>query len=384
MYSNRIKVNRSRTVATKQKEPSLRDSMFGEKVVKSLPDNFFERVLEDEIKIKKKTFTIDTIQELVSYYRTAIEYYESIDDPKFKVYRNNLGILLSQPDILRMLKMTTKEGKIQVHREQRKTKLLKKFEIVDKTNKDKEIEKLIEKDPSSKVKKVDTLINNDLDEQANIFRQKREAKKKKYLLSTSDVTDAIETMKNKRRHSIENLNKSFDAVEGNTNLFGNETEIEPIAGTVNNNFFDDNEKPSKGTVVDKINKDLDIFFTEFNSLFAEQITQSLIKEIKKLNIEKNKNLLQNAKHFAIQVKETEYLLTEKKDQKSKEQLGKIIFQLNAEEKVEREKIITSYKSKLSALKKEYKDKCINNYEWISKIKAKYISDIDSDFFGISF
>ena len=48
MYSNRIKVNRSRTVATKQKEPSLRDSMFGEKVVKSLPDNFFERVFDDE------------------------------------------------------------------------------------------------------------------------------------------------------------------------------------------------------------------------------------------------------------------------------------------------------------------------------------------------
>ena len=147
----------------------------------------------------------------------------------------------------------------------------------------------------------------------------------------------------------------------------------------NNNFFDEHEK--NVSVVDKINKDLDIFLMEFNSLFAEQITQKLIIEIKKINTEKNKEILKIAKHYAAQVKETEYLLTEKRDQNSKEQLGKIIFQLNAEEKVEKEKIKDKYKEQIKALKEKFKTQNINNYEGIQKIKAKYISDIDSAFFG---
>lgn len=379
MFSNNIKVNRSRTVATHQKVPSLRDSIFGQKVVTSLPDNFFEKVLENEIKIKKKTFTLETIQELVTYYRTAIEYYESIDDPKFKIYRNNLTILLSQPDILRQLKMQTKEGKIQVRREQKKKIIKQKFEIVDKSNKDKEIEKLISKDPVQRTKTVDNLIVHEIDEQTDAFKKKREEKKKKYLLSTSDVTEAVETMKNKRKEPSKNLNKSFDAIGGGENIFGNE-DIEPIAPEpYNNHFFDDHEK--NVTVVDKINKELDIFFMEFNSLFAEQITQNLINEIKKINTEKGKEILKISKHYAEQVKETEYLLTEKRDQKSKEQLGKIIFQLNAEEKIEKDKIKDKYMEQIKALKEKFKTQNINNFEWIQKIKAKYISDIDSAFFG---
>ncbi len=49
------------------KTPSLRDLMLGKKTVKSLPDNFFERVLELEIKLKKG-FSMDVLQELVNYY----------------------------------------------------------------------------------------------------------------------------------------------------------------------------------------------------------------------------------------------------------------------------------------------------------------------------
>jgi hypothetical protein len=50
------------------KTPSLRDLMLGKKTVKELPENFFERVLELEIKLKKG-FSMDVLQELVSYYK---------------------------------------------------------------------------------------------------------------------------------------------------------------------------------------------------------------------------------------------------------------------------------------------------------------------------
>jgi hypothetical protein len=42
--------------------------MLGKKTVKELPENFFERVLELEIKLKKG-FSMDVLQELVSYYK---------------------------------------------------------------------------------------------------------------------------------------------------------------------------------------------------------------------------------------------------------------------------------------------------------------------------
>ena len=65
--------------------------------------------------------------------------------------------------------MQTKEGKIQVRREQKKKLLKQKFEIVDKSNKDKEIEKLISKDPVQRTKTVDNLIVHELDEQTEIY-----------------------------------------------------------------------------------------------------------------------------------------------------------------------------------------------------------------------
>lgn len=57
------------------KTQSLRDLMLGKKTVKELPENFFEKVLELEIKLKKG-FSMDVLTELVSYY---------------KVYFNNPG-----------------------------------------------------------------------------------------------------------------------------------------------------------------------------------------------------------------------------------------------------------------------------------------------------
>jgi hypothetical protein len=58
-------------LAKHMKTPSLRDLMLGKKIVKNLPDNFFEKVLELEIKLKKG-FNMDILQELVAYYSVII------------------------------------------------------------------------------------------------------------------------------------------------------------------------------------------------------------------------------------------------------------------------------------------------------------------------
>jgi hypothetical protein len=50
-----------------RKTPSLRDAILGKKVIKKLPDNYFEKVLELELKLKRE-FQMPCLQELVNLY----------------------------------------------------------------------------------------------------------------------------------------------------------------------------------------------------------------------------------------------------------------------------------------------------------------------------
>lgn len=94
---------------SQNKNPSLRDLMFGKKIIKSLPENFFEKVLDLELKIKRD-FNMSLLQELISYYSMAIEYYESKEDIKFKDYQTRLNSLLSQPEILKKMSEVSKSS----------------------------------------------------------------------------------------------------------------------------------------------------------------------------------------------------------------------------------------------------------------------------------
>ncbi len=58
---------RSSKINQHHKTESLRDLMLGRKAVKKLPDNFFEKVLDLELKLKRN-FNLKILQELVSYY----------------------------------------------------------------------------------------------------------------------------------------------------------------------------------------------------------------------------------------------------------------------------------------------------------------------------
>lgn len=46
---------------------SFRDLLLGKKTIKNLPDNFFEKVLDYELQLKKN-FNLKILQELVSLY----------------------------------------------------------------------------------------------------------------------------------------------------------------------------------------------------------------------------------------------------------------------------------------------------------------------------
>ena len=98
-----IKVKRNnnmKTIPKKQKPNANANIIQGR--VQGLPKDFFETVLDCEVKLKQK-FDMKVLQKLIDYYSTAVGYYESINDPKYMIYNQSLSLLFSQPEVKQYL-----------------------------------------------------------------------------------------------------------------------------------------------------------------------------------------------------------------------------------------------------------------------------------------
>jgi len=79
-----------------------------------LPDSFFEQILDCEFILKEK-FEVKTFYELINLYSSAINFYESIKDPRFITYNQSLNLLFSMPEVKKFMegkKSLTKKEKI--------------------------------------------------------------------------------------------------------------------------------------------------------------------------------------------------------------------------------------------------------------------------------
>ncbi len=356
------------------KKEKFKDVFFGKNSIKTLPDNFFEKILDAEMKLKTG-FSMDVLQELINYYTIAIEYYESNNDERYKRYSQSLNLLLSQPEVLKHISMQTKTGKIKVLKEERKKAVLNEIEKVDKNIVKQEAQKLINSQNDYKLKEEEAnrLINNDLIEQEKNFKKRLEAKKKKIKLNKSDIEniEGLESKKSIKENKNKNLNNSFEMIDQNENIFGNDFNLEQVNKIPNNNNNNIN-------LTESINANLEFFFSEFDSLFSEQITQKLINEVSKLENNKHKELTEICEKYARLIKENECKLTlpENDTIEEKTKIGDVIYQLGIEENEKKISIEKKYKEKLNKLKKDMKDKTINNFDWIRKFKEKYVSDIE--------
>ena len=166
-----------------------------------LPDSFFEQVLECEFKLKEK-FEVKTFYELINLYSSAINFYESIKDPRFITFNQSLNLLFSMPEVKKFM-----EGK---------KSLTKKEKINDIEKRLLQSEKKITKERVkriylSKIQKNlgKNIINDEFNKQSSIFKKRKEEKKKKYLQSTS----AIEAGKKQNLHE-----ESHEEHEDNQNI----------------------------------------------------------------------------------------------------------------------------------------------------------------------
>ena len=359
----------------------------GKSKIKPLPPDFFEQVLICEIQMKR-SFSMPLLQKLINYYSQAIEYYESISDPKFARYSKSLQLLLMQPEVMKHINLTTSKGKIKVQKQERKKEIMDEFHNVDKIydkKENKDAKNLITKTNTAEKKEdINKAINDVLDEQTNNFRKKLEAKKKKKLMSLSNESGSIDKDRNIEEKKNENnikekktkkkgLNKSFDAIGKEETIFSNE--IEPISMY--------NLGETNLSLTDGINSNLEFFFNDFENLFNEKITKNFIERLSEITKEKVNEKIKNALDYAAKIKDNEFKLTfdETLDQNAKDEIGKKILELGEEQKKTEKVIDEKYKNKIEELKEEFKNQNIHNLEWIKNLKEKYSSDIDTSIYN---
>jgi len=57
---------------------------------KQLPPNFYESVHDLEIKLESGNFNLDTVNTLMLLYSQAVEFFNGINDDKFRVYEERI------------------------------------------------------------------------------------------------------------------------------------------------------------------------------------------------------------------------------------------------------------------------------------------------------
>ena len=363
-----------------KKEQQLNQKQFVKSAEKknTLPDDFFEQILACEIQLKKG-FSMNTLRKLINLYSQAVEYYESINDSRYMRYSKSLQLLLMQPQIVKQINMQTKKGKIKVHKQERKKEILDEFKNVDKKFINTiNIKEMIDKTKKEEKKKnFDEEKTKDIDNQTNNFKKRLAEKKKKWIMNTSDIGQSSNLQSknlvifNTKKH----LNKSFDAIGQDDNIFNSDLSIEPITMY--------NAGENSLNVNEGINNNLDFYFSDFDVLFGEQITKVFINKLISLNKEKMEEKVQKAKEFAEKIKLKEFKLTldVNMTQEEKDKIGKEILELGDEQNKEYDNIDKKYEEKINEAKEELKKNPIQNMEWIKNLREKYLSDIDTTIYN---
>ena len=356
----------------------------GKSKVKVLPPNFFEQVLICEIQMKKG-FSMVTLQKLINYYSQAIEYYESINDPRFARYSKSLQLLLMQPEVMKHINLQTSKGKIKVQKQERKKAVMNELHNVDKKYEQKENEDaknlITQSKEQEKKEDLNKVINQELDEQKSNFKKKLEEKKRRKMLNISgdestNKKESEEKSNNEKKISTnKGLNKSFDAIGKDESIFSNDASIEPIS------MFNIGE--TNLSLTDGINNNLDFFFNDFDNIFNEKVTKAFIDKLSEITKEKIDDKLKNALEYAGKIKDNEFRLTfeENLSTEEKDNIGIKILALTEEQKKAEKDIEEKYQEKINQLKEEFKNQNIHSFEWVKNLKEKYSSDIDSSIYN---
>ena len=407
-----IKVNRNNNMTTISKKPKPNMiAAFEKGKVPGLPKDFFETVLDCEVKLKEK-FDMKVLQKLIDYYSTAVGYYESINDPKYMIYNQSLSLLFSQPEVKQYLQSGNIKLKL------KKENIQKIIQECDKKVTTDKVKSFIRRKTTVDSKKtINNLINKDMDTQTNDFKKRLAEKKKKYKLSTSmggsdNVGRAFKNIGLNINSENKNTNKSIDlapekefafsekdmpnlnnaedpdkgsstnnvqVVEGNNNNILDELKKEDLKengenkndeNNLNDSFENkldletkSNQKKTinKGSIkftnktmfLEKMKLHFDIYSNDYYDNFIKKISDQIIKDYTSNYAELTQTLMDSAVNYINQEKEMEFLLNSDSDESYKKEIGTIVQQLKEEENVTKEKLIGENNEKIEKLNDKY-------------------------------
>ena len=407
-----IKVNRNNNMTTISKKPKPNMiAVFEKGKVPGLPKDFFETVLDCEVKLKEK-FDMKVLQKLIDYYSTAVGYYESINDPKYMIYNQSLSLLFSQPEVKQYLQSGNIKLKL------KKENIQKIIQECDKKVTTDKVKSFIRRKTTVDSKKtINNLINKDMDTQSNDFKKRLAEKKKKYKLSTSmggsdNVGRAFKNIGLNINSENKNANKSIDlapekefafsekdmpnlnnaedpdkgsstnnvqVVEGNNNNILDELKKEDLKengenkndeNNLNDSFENkldletkSNQKKTinKGSIkftnktmfLEKMKLHFDIYSNDYYDNFIKKISDQIIKDYTSNYAELTQTLMDSAVNYINQEKEMEFLLNSDSDESYKKEIGTIVQQLKEEENVTKEKLIGENNEKIEKLNDKY-------------------------------
>ena len=407
-----IKVNRNYNMTTisKKSKPNI-TAAFEKGKVPGLPKDFFETVLDCEVKLKEK-FDMKVLQKLIDYYSTAVGYYESINDPKYMIYNQSLSLLFSQPEVKQYLQSGNINLKLKKENIQRIIQECDKKVTTDK------VKSFIRRKTTVDSKKtINKLINKDMDTQANDFKKRLAEKKKRYKLSTSmegsdNVGRAFKNIGLNINNENKNANKSIDlapekefafsekdmpnlnnvenidkgsstnnaqVVEGNNNNILDELKKEDLKENGENKIGENNLNDSfenkldletksdqkktinKGSIkftnktmfLEKMKLHFDIYSNDYYDNFIKKISDQIIKDYTSNYTELTQTLMDSAVNYINQEKEMEFLLNSDSDESYKKEIGTIVQQLKDEENVTKQKLIVENNEKIEKLNDKY-------------------------------
>jgi len=88
-----------RKISDNSNDSDCSDDLMNENDMK-LPDNFADQVMDLEIEITKNDVSIDTVNQLMSLYSQAIDYYCSIQDNKYLYFKKKLQLIMQAPQCI--------------------------------------------------------------------------------------------------------------------------------------------------------------------------------------------------------------------------------------------------------------------------------------------
>lgn len=346
---------------------------------KFLPPNFFEEILDTEYKLKQK-YNIQDIQKLITLYSKAVEYYEYLGDPRYIKYQNSLSLIFSQPEIKKYMNSGSS-----FKNAVKKVQFKKQLDSSGKEVTEVEVHNFIKSQDGEIKDNITKSISNEIDHQKKSFLERKEAKKKKYALSISDITGVVRNKMDDDDISVlsEWDNKSeYAHIEThddenillNTGNLLSDLKDEEIDFNLNEISSPSHKitTTNKTKFIENVQEKFNEYFKNFFENFKNKNLDKLIDNYKECYEKLNKKLIDSQTNYIKQEKESLSLLIGNEDDEYKKQIDDMVKQLKEDREKEKNKFNRDYYDRLEKINKKFFDEniCKNQDNEILKEKLK--------------